>query len=200
MSQDTPTYGGAPRKKAATVTVTVNIPAERADAFNRLLDDFHGGRGRYDHEAQAAMQARADVRVEGEAALRRLYEVAQGDSGQCRYIASFLAGLYNGQRFPFDLTDFRCLDTALFNDCLAVLRMDVRPQQEVHTYFSNGGSKWQAMIERRSMVEVASLVSACRELVDGHTWRSNEALHSQIEELRRWLRYEPTQPTREDNY
>jgi hypothetical protein len=53
-------------------------------------------------------------------------------SGQCRIVAKFLLGLYNGNRFPFDLTDFRCLDTEIFKDCLAVLEMDNCPVQEVH--------------------------------------------------------------------
>jgi hypothetical protein len=181
-------------RKAAVVEVTATIPAERLDAFHRLVDEFRGGRGRYDHEAQAAAQAAADVHTEGVAALQRLYQVAQGDSGQCRHIARFLVGLYNGQRFPFDLTDLRCIDTKLFNDCLAVLRMDARPKREVHTFFEDGGRKWEAMIERRSMVEVASLISACRELVDRHTSLSDEALHREIEQLRRWLRYEYTPP------
>ena len=30
-----------------------------------------------------------------------LFEVAPRDSGQPRYIAAFLLGLYNGSRFPF---------------------------------------------------------------------------------------------------
>lgn len=82
---------------------------------------------------------------DGEAALRRLFAVAQGGSGQCRYVAAFLLGCYNGERFPFDLTDFRCLDRALFDDCLTVLRMDFQPEREVHTYFENGGAAFEEL-------------------------------------------------------
>jgi hypothetical protein len=53
--------------------------------------------------------------------------------------------LYNGNRFPFDLTDFRALDTDLFKDCMTVLAMDYRPRYEVHCYFKNGGNIWEAM-------------------------------------------------------
>lgn len=85
------------------------------------------------------------IRTEGEAALRRLLTIAQGDSGQCKRVAAFLLGCYNGDRFPFDLTDFRTLDMAIFDDCIAVLRMDYTPQQEVHTYFDNGGKLFEQL-------------------------------------------------------
>lgn len=84
----------------------------------------------------------------GIASLKYLYEVAQRDSGQCRYIAGFLAGLYNGYRFPFNLIDLRCIDSALFDHCMNVLKMDRQPEKEVHEYFPDGGAKWEAMIRR----------------------------------------------------
>ncbi len=65
-------------------------------------------------------------------ALQRLWEIANGHSGQCRVVAAFLLGLYNGQRFRFDLTDLRTLDTAIAQDCLQVLAMDITPAAEVH--------------------------------------------------------------------
>jgi hypothetical protein len=65
-------------------------------------------------------------------ALRRLWKVANGHSGQCKYVAAFLLGLYNGQRYPFDMTCLRGLDQAIFEDCLTVLRMDYTPTAEVH--------------------------------------------------------------------
>lgn len=74
---------------------------------------------------------------EQEAAALRLYTLAsRHDNGQARYVGKFLVGLYNGQRFPFDLTDFRCLDTSLFMDCLHVLIMDHQPKQEIHMLIS----------------------------------------------------------------
>ena len=61
------------------------------------------------------------IETRGVAALQRLFTVANRDSGQCRYIARFLLGLYNGMRFPFDLTDLRAIDDDLFEDCMHVL-------------------------------------------------------------------------------
>jgi hypothetical protein len=85
------------------------------------------------------------VRMEGEAALRRLLPIAQGNTGQCRHVAAFLLGLYNGTRFPFDLTDLRCVDGEIFDDCMAVLQMDAQPAREVHTYFDNGGQVFEEL-------------------------------------------------------
>lgn len=83
------------------------------------------------------------IRERGEAALRRLLPIAQGHSGQCRHVAAFLLSLYNGNRFKFDLTDLRCVDRAIFDDCIAVLQMDFQHLKEVHLYFPKGGQVWE---------------------------------------------------------
>mgnify|MGYP003601165290 CR=1 FL=1 len=86
------------------------------------------------------------IETRGVMALRRLYELAIRDSGQCRYIAHFLLGLYNGSRFPFDLTELRALDDNLFEDCMAVLRMDARfTRKEIHEYLDDGGPRFERL-------------------------------------------------------
>lgn len=76
----------------------------------------------------------------GRPALIRLANIATGDTGQAGTVRRFLLGLYNGHRWPFDLTTLRGLDKALFDDCLAVLTLDARAtMKEVHQYFKNGG-------------------------------------------------------------
>lgn len=82
------------------------------------------------------------IRTAGINALHRLVPVAQRDSGQSSVIARFLLSLYNGTAYPFSLTDLRGLDSALWDDCLAVLRLDRRPEQEVHEYIKNGDVIW----------------------------------------------------------
>lgn len=80
------------------------------------------------------------IESKGAAALQRLFEVARRDTGQCRHIARFLLGLYNGSRFPFDMTDLRAIDADLFEDCMLVLRMDAQvTEQEVHQYVGGKG-------------------------------------------------------------
>lgn len=86
------------------------------------------------------------LQAAGIPALQHLLKVAQGDTGQCFTIAKFLLGLYNDRRFPFPLTDLRCIDTTLFEDCMTVLRMDALVcQKEVHCYFENGSRIWEKL-------------------------------------------------------
>jgi hypothetical protein len=70
------------------------------------------------------------------AALRRLYELPKRHSGTSggNAAAKLLLGLYNGRRFPFDLTDLRCFDMVNFEAAITVLRMDAPScKAEVHT-------------------------------------------------------------------
>ena len=89
------------------------------------------------------MKATADQMV----ALRHLWVIANGHSGQCRIVARFLLGLYNGTRFPFDMTDFRCLDSELFEECLTVLRMDNTPAAEVHVLLGVPGQAFEKLAD-----------------------------------------------------
>ncbi len=106
-------------------------------------------------ERRDRVKAAQEVGVE---ALRRLLKIAQGNSGQCRRIAHFLLSLYNGERFPFDLTDLRSIDDELFEDCMRVLRMDARHcQKEVHAYFPNGGRIWEQLARDWGIGDVQAL-------------------------------------------
>ncbi len=88
---------------------------------------------------------RPAIRDAGIAALSRLLPVAQRGTGQSRIVGGFLLSLYNGNAFPFPLTDLRALDTALYNDCIALLNMDRRPEKEVHEYVENGDAIWSQL-------------------------------------------------------
>jgi hypothetical protein len=120
-----------------------------------------GGKNLSDEDAAAAVASFEDarrkeqeyqekvpaIRERGEAALRRLLPIAQGNSGQCRHVAAFLLGLYNGNRFKFDLTDLRCVDRGIFDDCMAVLQMDQTAWKEVHTFFPKGGAQFEELAD-----------------------------------------------------
>lgn len=91
-------------------------------------------------------QERQDANHEaGVPAVRRLFKIAQGHSGQCRHVAAFLLGLYNGQRFPFDMTDFRAVDHEIFEDMMLVLRMDSHLRREVHNYVEGTGEAFEQL-------------------------------------------------------
>lgn len=94
-------------------------------------------------------------RIAGEAALRRLLPIAQRITGQGGRVARILLGLYNGHRFPLDLTNLRSLDYEIMEDVLAVLRMDANAYQEVHLYFENGGRIFEKLADDWGMNEKA---------------------------------------------
>jgi hypothetical protein len=101
----------------------------------------------YQRDMQALQGRIRQDRESGEAALRRLLPIAQGCTGQSERVARILLGLYNGHRFPLDLTNLRGLDYPILEDVLAVLRMDANARQEVHCYFERGGRVFEKLAE-----------------------------------------------------
>lgn len=79
-------------------------------------------------------------------ALVRLWRLAQADHGGANVAAKLLLGMYNGTRFPFDVTNLRRLDQSNLDDALTVLRMDAACQHEVHDWLNR-------LFERRDMGE-----------------------------------------------
>ena len=69
-------------------------------------------------------------------------------SGQTRRLVRFLAGVYNGGDFPFDLTDLRALDTELANACIDYLNYDRLSKVEVHSHLPGGGRQMQQFIRQ----------------------------------------------------
>jgi DNA-binding TFAR19-related protein (PDSD5 family) len=122
-------------------TSTNSLP-QSAQVNSEQVREMFAEMRRKEGERQAALPR---IRTEGAEALQRLLKVALAHSGQCKIVANFLLSCYNGNRFKFDLTDFRCLDHELFQDCLTVLRMDYQPQQEVHCYFKDGSRIWEQL-------------------------------------------------------
>lgn len=64
-------------------------------------------------------------------------------TGQAGRLVRFLAGVYNGSEYPFDLTDLRALDTELANACLDYLNYDRLGKREVHHHLSGGDRELQ---------------------------------------------------------
>lgn len=58
------------------------------------------------------------------------------DHSAARVAACLLLGLYNGDRFRFDLTELRRLDAANLKRALALLELDARPRMEVHEWLN----------------------------------------------------------------
>lgn len=137
--------------------VTVHVPHERLSAFELLMDEFRTGASRFDAAAQQAEQQAFDQRAEGVKALGSLFEFAcTNRCSSSRVVAEILASLYNGYRFKVDLTDLRLLDSKRFTEVLTVFRLDHVPQQEVHCYFRNGGSRFEKMFKDYGLMNYAS--------------------------------------------
>lgn len=100
------------------------------------------------------------------AALQLLWHTAQRDTGTARVCVRLLLGLYNGPRFPFDLTDLRLLDEAHLEAALAVLRMDATPRMEVHELLNR-------LLNRTDMGERFELL-ACDWRLKGRCSREHE--------------------------
>jgi len=72
-------------------------------------------------------------------------------TGQTHRLVRFLARVYNGNDFPFDLTDLRALDTELANACIDYLNYDRLAKAEVHTYLPGGGKQMQTILHNASI-------------------------------------------------
>ncbi|MET3512769.1 hypothetical protein ABIC63_000534 [Pseudacidovorax sp. 1753] len=78
-----------------------------------------------------------DALPPGLQALRTFYELAANHShGGARVAAKLLLGLYNGARFPFELTELRCLDDKHLTMALELMRFDATPKMEVHDWLN----------------------------------------------------------------
>jgi hypothetical protein len=69
--------------------------------------------------------------------LWNLTQQHRGTSG-ARVAAGVLLGLYNGQRFPFDLTELRSFDDNNLDAALSIISSDAtRCQREVHEWLNH---------------------------------------------------------------
>jgi hypothetical protein len=78
--------------------------------------------------------------------------------GGARRLVRFLAGLQNGQDYPFDLTEPPGLDTRLANPCLDHLNSDRLGIAEVHGNLANGERNVHRWLEQYGSEPVRSTV------------------------------------------
>jgi hypothetical protein len=122
---------------AKTVHVEADIPVSQRDEFDRaMIEIVAGERPRMD----ALVRDEASIHERAMQALRVIEAAinAHPTTGQSRRLIRFLAGVYNGSDYPFDLTELRGLDTKLANACLDYLNYDRLGKKEVHKHLANG--------------------------------------------------------------
>jgi len=122
---------------AKTVHVEADIPISQRDEFKRaMIEIVAGERARMDGFERdfSAIKSRAMTAL---AVIEKAINEHPTTGGAGRLVR-FLAGVYNGQDYPFDLTELRGLDTALANACLDYLNYDRLGIKEVHKHLANG--------------------------------------------------------------
>ena len=128
-----------PRKRIQHFEVLTDAQAAELDAaWQEILS---GKRLRLTTAAEDLNEIMERARV----ALHRIVQAIEEHpgAGQTRRLVRFLAGMYNGNDYPFDLTDLRTLDTELANACIDYLNYDRLSKAEVHTHLPDGGRQMQ---------------------------------------------------------
>jgi hypothetical protein len=116
------------------------------------LDDLRIVADGADASGDAGEAARRDAHRRGVDAFERLLALAErSDSGQARRVARFVAGLYNGEAFPFDLFELRVVDVAIGDDMLRCLDAHRWAVADLHSQVSDGDRRVRRMIEAWGM-------------------------------------------------
>lgn len=101
-----------------------------------------------EHDMERMRQRKSQATAKGGQAFLRLLALAETrDSGQAGRIARFLAATYNGQAFPLDLFELRCVDEAIADDMLACIDALRWGQADLHSLVPDGDRRVRAVIE-----------------------------------------------------
>ena len=133
------------------IHVEADIPASQLDEFERAIAAIAAGeRPRMDTLARDE----GEIVRRAMAALQRIETAieAHPGTGQARRLVKFLAGVYNGEDYPFDLGELRALDTELANACLDYLNYDRLSKREVHKHLKNGDRDLHRWLERYDLL------------------------------------------------
>jgi hypothetical protein len=108
---------------AKSVHVEADVPINQRDEFERAIADIVAG------ERPRTDALDRDVATVTRRALEGLNVIDTAikshlTTGGARRLVQFLAGVYNGPDYPFDMTELRGLDTALANACVDYLNYD----------------------------------------------------------------------------
>jgi hypothetical protein len=104
-------------------------------------------------------------------------------TGGCGRLVRFLASMYNGYDYHFDLTDLRALDTELANACIDYLNYDRLGKAEVHTHLPGRGRQIETWFDEVGLLPRPRLD---HENLQGHRlWALSKRVHRGPNELLR---------------
>lgn len=129
-----------------TVHVEADIPVSQRDEFEQAIVDIIAGERPRMYALDRDLGAVRNRAIAGLQAIEKAIN-DHPTTGQAQRLVWFLAGLYNGQDYPFDLTELRGLDTNLANACLDYLNYDRLGIKEVHKHLANGERDLQRWLE-----------------------------------------------------
>lgn len=133
-----------PKKITVTLQVANEVQArELDDAWQEIVTGKKLTRtAALEHGVEAVMERARPALETLETAIRE-----HPTTGQAGRLVRFLAGVYNGSDFPFDLTELRALDTELANACLDYLNYDRLGKREVHHHLAGGDRELQGWMK-----------------------------------------------------
>src|ERR1700722_15743462 len=133
-----------PKKIAVTLEVANHVQAQELNgAWAEIVNGQKLERvAALDHGVEAVMERARPALEVIETVIRQ-----NPTTGQAARLVRFLAGVYNGQDYPFDLTDPRALDTPPANACLDYLSYDRLGKREVHHHLDGGDRDLNRWIE-----------------------------------------------------
>lgn len=167
--------------KTRAIHITVEVPAERAEEFTTLWQDFLN----QDHDPDHEIRVPPLNTTQGIASLRKLIDLAKEQTRQSRYIGRFLASCDNGEAFPFSLWDVCKIDDVAFEHCLACLRLVHHPSTELHAHYPNGPSTMERLIGAWDLSQEVAMRSAL--LLSDYLAQSVVASHRKLgEDVAAW--------------
>jgi hypothetical protein len=122
------------------VRFDVIIPESMRDELTLAIQEIFQGRRTRMNVLESDRNAVSTAAMKGLRTIITALETHKG-TGQTTKLALFLAGIYNGSDYPFDLTWLRMLDTELANACLDYLNFDRLGVNEVHMYLPGGAEQ-----------------------------------------------------------
>lgn len=131
------------KKIAVTLQVTNDAEArELTEAWQEIVS------GKKLSRAEALEHATEEVMERARLALKIIESAIRDNptTGQAGRLVRFLAAIYNGYDYAFDLTELRGLDTELANACIDYLNYDRLSKREVHHHLSGGDHELQGWI------------------------------------------------------
>ena len=131
-------------KISVTLQVTNEVEArELQEAWEEIISGKKLARAAtLEHSTEAIMERAQPALEVIELAIRE-----HPTTGQAGKLVRFLAAIYNGYDFAFDLTELRALDTELANACLDYLSYDRLAKAEVHRHLAGGDKELKRWID-----------------------------------------------------